>query len=237
MLFEIYSKLKNYALQFVLGHQLIPSKPTDLEAGSLTTIEGFEKSFDHVLKTYVKSSGRVDYHQLTTDEGRQCLSNVAQFVSAYSPLTEPQWFDTQEKALCFYLNLYNALVLWGVVNCWPLDSVRNCRAWVSKKMTKAFVLLLDSTSTYSIITFEVLFFLLIKALVKLAPVQPFFVTLHFEVAGKEGVGRGGMNLFELEHSIIRAYNDPRIHAAINCASIGCPSLRQVFLCFYLCWNF
>ncbi|MFN0313591.1 MAG: DUF547 domain-containing protein [Burkholderiales bacterium] len=37
------------------------------------------------------------------------------------------------------------------------------------------------------------------------------------------------NLDEIEHGMIRAegvYDDPRIHTAVNCASIGCPALRN-----------
>lgn len=35
-----------------------------------------------------------------------------------------------------------------------------------------------------------------------------------------------LSLNDIEHSIIRpAYNEPRIHYAVNCASIGCPNLR------------
>lgn len=36
------------------------------------------------------------------------------------------------------------------------------------------------------------------------------------------------SLDDIEHNLIRgsgAYNDPRIHFAVNCASIGCPALR------------
>ncbi|MBV1959344.1 MAG: DUF547 domain-containing protein, partial [Pseudomonadales bacterium] len=36
------------------------------------------------------------------------------------------------------------------------------------------------------------------------------------------------SLDEIEHQLIRGsgrYNDPRIHFAVNCASIGCPALR------------
>ena len=33
-----------------------------------------------------------------------------------------------------------------------------------------------------------------------------------------------ISLDELEHNLIRPLNDPRIHFAINCASVGCPSL-------------
>jgi len=38
-----------------------------------------------------------------------------------------------------------------------------------------------------------------------------------------------MSLDNIEHDTIRAdgaYNDPRIHFAVNCASIGCPMLRE-----------
>ena len=37
-----------------------------------------------------------------------------------------------------------------------------------------------------------------------------------------------LSLDEIEHELIRGsgnYNDPRIHFAVNCASIGCPALR------------
>lgn len=38
-----------------------------------------------------------------------------------------------------------------------------------------------------------------------------------------------MSLNDIEHGLIRnsgRYNDPRIHFAVNCASIGCPALRE-----------
>jgi hypothetical protein len=38
-----------------------------------------------------------------------------------------------------------------------------------------------------------------------------------------------MSLDDIEHGTIRAdgsYNDPRIHFAVNCASVGCPMLRE-----------
>ncbi len=45
----------------------------------------------------------------------------------------------------------------------------------------------------------------------------------FTLLGKE------RSLDDVEHGMIRApgaFNEPRIHAAVNCASIGCPMLRQ-----------
>ena len=42
---------------------------------------------------------------------------------------------------------------------------------------------------------------------------------------KAGGGRYSLN--QIEHEILRAkFGEPRIHVAINCASVGCPPLRQ-----------
>lgn len=38
------------------------------------------------------------------------------------------------------------------------------------------------------------------------------------------VGTEMLTLNEIEHGKLKAFNDPRTHAALNCASIGCPKL-------------
>jgi hypothetical protein len=50
--------------------------------------------------------------------------------------------------------------------------------------------------------------------------QGFFYALRFELGGE------WINLYDLENTIIRGYGDARIHAAINCASKGCPTLAN-----------
>jgi hypothetical protein len=40
------------------------------------------------------------------------------------------------------------------------------------------------------------------------------------------VGGRGVTLDEIEHAILRRKGEPRIHAAIVCASVSCPSLRR-----------
>ncbi len=45
-------------------------------------------------------------------------------------------------------------------------------------------------------------------------------TRRFRVAGKD------LTLDDIEHEILRPLGDPRIHAAVNCASIGCPPLAE-----------
>ena len=67
------------------------------------------------------------------------------------------------------------------------------------------------------------------------------VARHPEVASIRGIGSllrpvwkreagrvGGkpINLDEIEHGILRKLGEPRIHAAIVCASVSCPSLRR-----------
>lgn len=40
------------------------------------------------------------------------------------------------------------------------------------------------------------------------------------------IGEAQLTLDEIEHAILRpTFEDPRVHAAVNCASVGCPPLR------------
>jgi len=49
--------------------------------------------------------------------------------------------------------------------------------------------------------------------------------LVFEIPRE--VAQGKKSLSYIEHKIIRPLGDPRIHFAINCASIGCPNLPDI----------
>ena len=81
--------------------------------------------------------------------------------------------------------------------------------------------------------------LTLKAIVDHYPIEPSFVAslrfpknsirqisgvwdkLHFKVMGRD------MTLDEIEHSRLRRnFNEPRIHVALVCAAMGCPSLRN-----------
>ena len=61
---------------------------------------------------------------------------------------------------------------------------------------------------------------LVKSLAKLEDGQGFFYSLRFKM------GKRWINLYDLENKIIRGFGDARIHAAINCASTSCPTLRN-----------
>jgi len=53
-----------------------------------------------------------------------------------------------------------------------------------------------------------------------ASLAGFFVFRELRLGGET------LNLYDLENEIIRSYGEPRIHFAINCASLGCPELPQ-----------
>ncbi len=60
----------------------------------------------------------------------------------------------------------------------------------------------------------------VHGLIEPKPGFGFFWGLRFGLDGRS------INLYDLENSIIRGYDDARIHAAINCASASCPTLSS-----------
>lgn len=54
--------------------------------------------------------------------------------------------------------------------------------------------------------------------------------IGFFFLGKVQVGGEAISLYDYENKVIRALNEPRIHVALNCMSVGCPRLpREPFL--------
>ncbi len=146
-------------------------------------LSGFShERLDRVLTRHVDAGG-VDYGALAA--AADDLRAYAALLALAGPRTTPERFPTRNDRLAYYLNAYNALVLLGVVEHWPIESVRDVRA----------------------------------------PLAPgggfgFFYGLHFRLDGDE------ISLNDLENEILRKrFDDARIHAAINCASVSCPTLQ------------
>lgn len=140
--------------------------------------EGFDHSrLNSVLAAYVDDQGRVDYTALKAN--RSTLDAYVDALAAASPVSHPDRFSTREDSLAYWINAYNALVLRGVIDAYPVKSVKD-----------------------------------IKIL------SGFFNRTRFTV------GRESYTLNNIEHDILREdFNEPRIHAAINCASTSCPRLE------------
>jgi len=132
----------------------------------------YSSRFDHVLHRYVSDDGLVDYKGLKGD------TEFPEFIQ-YLADADPDLLETDNDRLAFWINAYNAFVLSGVIEAYPVKSVLKI----------------------GIIPHS--FFRLKK-----------FQTKH-----------GGITLNNLEGKKIReAFNEPRIHFAVNCASGGCPKL-------------
>jgi len=140
---------------------------------------GFDHSaLNRVLSTHVDSSGKVDYARLKVEPAD--LDAYVDQLAAISPESHPDRFPDRAHRLAYWINAYNGFVLKGVVDAYPVKSVKD-----------------------------------IKFL------SGFFNRTWFTAGGEE------YTLNEIEHGILRErFQEPRIHAAINCASVGCPRLPQ-----------
>ena len=82
--------------------------------------------FDHaeyaaVLAEHVDDQGRVDYPALVAAPDR--LERYIALLEAVGPYLRPDLFPTREDELAYYINAYNALTLYNVVQRYPIDSV------------------------------------------------------------------------------------------------------------------
>ena len=121
---------KNYVLQFVLGHRLVAARSPSLTATTISNTTEFQNRLDALLAEYINGVGQVHYEALLRPRGRQQLSDIVQYVALHSPIAQPREFSTRQQQLAFYMNSYNSLVLWAVINNWPLTSVRAAKVWV-----------------------------------------------------------------------------------------------------------
>ena len=141
--------------------------------------EPFDHSaLDRVLKTFVDARGRVDYAGLKARPDD--LNAYVALLGEVSPENHPERFPARADSLAYWINAYNAFVLKGVADSYPVKSVADIK-----------------------------------------PDFGFFSRTDFTAGGKV------CTLNDIEHNILRpVFKNPRIHAALNCASLGCPRRPQ-----------
>jgi hypothetical protein len=94
-----------------------------------------ERGFDYAwwnaaLGRWVNPLG-VDYDAVRAEE-----SDLRRFVATLAeigPRATPERFTTQPERLAYYINAYNALVLFAVVDNWPIDTVHDVRGWLDPR--------------------------------------------------------------------------------------------------------
>ena len=80
---------------------------------------------DDALAEYVDERGYIDYDGLRAD--REPLDRYLGYVAAYSPRNDPELFPTEDDALAYYLNAYNALAVRGVLDRPEMESVNDIK--------------------------------------------------------------------------------------------------------------
>ncbi len=128
--------------------------------------------FDSILSRYVSEDGLVNYKGLKKDK------EINKYIE-YLSNTDPRSLPSEKHRMAFWINAYNAFVIKGVLEEYPIKSVLK---------------------------------------VSLIP-HSFFKRKKFETK------HGEITLQVLENEKLReAFREPRVHFAINCASISCPKL-------------
>ena len=74
-------------------------------------------AFDRILKSYVLDNGTVKYAALKAGLGP--LTSFVEQIAATSPDSHPPLFPTRAHKLAYWLNSYNALVLWAMAREYP----------------------------------------------------------------------------------------------------------------------
>jgi len=96
-----------------------------LASPSLATSPFSHTLFDRVLQTHVDLQGSVDYAALQAD--RAPLDNYIDSLALYSPQSHPQRFLSPNHQLAYWINTYNAFVLRGILDAYPVDSVMDIK--------------------------------------------------------------------------------------------------------------
>lgn len=167
--------MRSKTLAIAIG--LVPTlvlATTSLGAAQESRPIGPTARLDQLLKRYVDAKGGVDY--AAWKKNRDHEASLRQAVKDFAKL-ETKGYSKKAK-LAHWINVYNALTLQGMLEFYPLKSIKDK---VGKK---------------------------------------FDIWKHYTFGPRK------LSLNAIEHEILRPLGDPRIHAAIVCASKGCPPLRN-----------
>jgi hypothetical protein len=101
------------------------SLATPMPAADDTTkampISEWEALWTKVSNRTVDDTGRIDFTALT--KNHLDLDRVVAFITAVDPISRPQQFPNRESQLAFYVNAYNALAMYGVINAGVPESL------------------------------------------------------------------------------------------------------------------
>ena len=94
-----------------------------------------QKAWANVLSRYVDTNGKIDFAALSHDRGD--LDAYVAWIATVSPANTPASFPNQDAKLAYYLNAYNALAMYNVLESgMPKDlNAVKVRFFYSSKLT------------------------------------------------------------------------------------------------------
>ncbi len=92
---------------------------------------GFDYSWWNASLGRWVQPGGVDYDAVRGDELE--LRRFVATLGTIGPRVTPERFTTDVERLSYYVNAYNALVLLGVVDNWPIDTVHDVHGWLDPR--------------------------------------------------------------------------------------------------------
>ena len=97
-----------------------PAPALDTATGAWSVSE-WEAAWTKVLTRVVDDLGRIDFDSLR--QNHVDLDRVVAFVAAVDPVARPQRFRDKHSHLAYYINAYNALAMYGVVQAGVPESL------------------------------------------------------------------------------------------------------------------
>jgi hypothetical protein len=89
------------------------------------SIGEWEALWTTVLSHSVDEAGRIDFASLSRSHGD--LDRIVAFISAIDPISQPSNFPDRKSRLAYYINAYNALAMYGVVDAGVPESLGGFR--------------------------------------------------------------------------------------------------------------
>jgi hypothetical protein len=104
-----------------------PTSAAESARGPISEISigEWEAIWTHVLTRHVDEAGRIDFVGLQSD--RSGLDQVVGFVAAVDPMSAPARFPTAASRIAYYINAYNALAMFGVLDAGIPESLGGLR--------------------------------------------------------------------------------------------------------------
>ena len=105
-----FSSLTLIAAVLVLANLALPARAQSRQADA----DPSYREWARVLQSFVDERGKVDFRRLAGD--RLDLDAFLDYVARVSPRTAPELFSGRDAVLAYYVNAYNALAMFNVID-------------------------------------------------------------------------------------------------------------------------